>query len=312
MQFSNPKIKFYKIRTFNEKFNVAFDFLRETWKPILKFSLYVILPICLIQSFALTAYTRTSFSLGASAYSGVDMGTLISILINYGLYMICMVVGSCMLSALVYTLMQEYERRETRLMEITIADFKEPLIRNFWKMVKASLFFGGITLLVMLLIGVLAYLSLWTFAITLPLLIIGLIVIMIPIAFFTPLYIFEDIPFFDALRKSFKYGFSAWGETFVVMLVFGFLGGIISSITMMPWYIMVFIKGIFTMANEGNNITSSWLYDFIVYLLGIVQSYGTYIASIMGVVGVAFQYFHTRETKEGVSVNESIANFDQL
>lgn len=312
MQYSNPKIKFYKIRTFGEKFNAVFDFLRETWKPMLKFSLYVILPICLIQSFALTAYTRISFSLSTSGYSGADMSSLISLLMNYGLYMICMLVGSCMLSALVYTLMQEYERRENRLMGITMADFKETLIRNFWKMAKASLFFGGMTFLIMLFVGILAYLSLWTLVITSLLLLIGLLVVIIPITFFSPLYMFEDIPFFDALRKSFKYGFSAWGEIFAVMFVFLILGGIISGITMMPWYIMVLIKGFFTMTNEGNNITSSWLYDFIVYLFGIVQSYGAYVASIMSVVGIAFQYFHTREKKEGLSVNESISNFDQL
>jgi len=311
MQYSNPKIKFYKIRTFGEKFNVAFDFLRETWRPLLKFSLYLILPICLIQSFGITAYMRFTFSIGAgNISSGTEM--LLSVILNCGLYMLCMLVGSCMLSALVYTLMQEYERRETRLMDITLADFKGALIRNFGKMVKASLFFTGVTLLVMLLIFLLALLSLWTLALTLPLLMIGLFIIMIPLTFFTPLYIFEEIPFFDALRKSFKYGFSAWGEIFVVLLVFGMLGSIISSITMMPWYIMAFIKSIFTIANEGDSITSSWLYDFIVYLSGILQSYGMYVASIISVVGLAFQYFHTREKKEGISVNESIANFDRL
>jgi len=217
-----------------------------------------------------------------------------------------------MLSALVYTLMQEYDRRESRLMDITLTDFKDLLIRNFGKMIKASLFFAGITLLIMLFLVILAYLSWWTLFLTVPLLCIGLFMIMIPLALFTPLYIFEDLPLLEALKKSFIYGFSAWGEIFLIMLVFGLLGSIINSITMMPWYIMVLLKSVLTLTNEGAGIFNSWWYEFMVYLTGILQSYGLYISSIISAVGLAFQYFHTREKKEGLSVNESIANFDRL
>jgi len=94
MQFSNPKIKFYKIRTFGEKFNVSFDFLRETWKPLLKFSLYVILPICLVQSFAITAYMRFFFLVGAQDfyYGSSNTGMILSGIINCGLYVLCVLV----------------------------------------------------------------------------------------------------------------------------------------------------------------------------------------------------------------------------
>lgn len=309
MQFPNPKIKFYKIRTFGEKFNATFDFLRETWKPLLKFSLYLILPICLIQAFAMNAYMSSAFSMGAEDFS---MDVISSFMMNYGVLMICILGGSCLLSSMVYTLMQEYERRENRLLDITLADFKDALLRNLGKMVKAVLFFTGVTILCMIVFGLLVYLSPWTMVITVPALIIGLIVISMPLSLFTPLYIFEDQPFSIALKRAFKYGFSVWGEIFLVLLVFGLLGSIISSVTMMPWYIMVLIKSFLTLSSEDAGITASWGYEFIMYLLGIVQSYGTYLSAIISSVGLAFQYFHVREKKEGLSVNESIANFDQL
>lgn len=312
MQFPNPKIKFYKTRTFSEKFNVSFDFLRETWKPLLKFSLYLILPVCLIQAFIMNAYMRFAFSMGAGTVYGGSMELLSSFLMNYGILMLCILTGSCLLSALVYALMQEYERRESRLIDITWTDFKLQLVCNLKKMAITVLFLMGAIILCSLVMGLLAAVSPWTLVITAPLFLIGLFVLYTPLSLFTPFYIFEDQPFSVALSRAFKYGFSAWGETFLVLLVFGLLGNIISSVTMMPWYVLTMIKNVFTLANEGAGVFSSWWYDFIVYLLGIVQAYGAYLSSIIVLVGLAFQYFHIREKKEGVSVNESIANFDQL
>ena len=312
MLFPNPKIKFYKIRTFGEKFSIAFDFLRETWKPLMKYSLYLILPICLIQAFAMNAYMRFAFSLGSGSFYGGQMELLFSFLANAGILMLCTLTGSCLLSSLVYTLMQVYERRENRLLDISLADFKSPLIRNFGKALQVTLFLFVAYCLCIAIFGLLAFLSLWTMVLTIPIFLIGLFIVVMPLSIFTPLYIFEDQPFFVALRRSFKYGFSAWGEIFLVLLVFGMLGSIISSVTMMPWYVMTLIKSVFTLADEGNGVTSSWWYEFIVYLLGIIQSYGTYLGAIISLVGISFQYFHTREKKEGISVNESIANFSQL
>ena len=313
MQFPNPKIRFYKIRTFGEKFNATFDFLRETWRPLLKFSLYLILPICLIQAFAMNAYIRSAFSVGAEDFS---TAMLSSFLMDYGVLMICVLGGSCLLSSMVYTLMQEYERRENRLLDITLTDFKDALLHNLGKMVKAVLFFTGVFILCMIILGLfvalLVALSPWTMVLTIPLLFILYIVVLIPLSIFFPLYVFENQPLLVALKRAFKYGFSAWGEIFLMVLVFGLLGSIISTVTMMPWYIMVIIKSVFTLSGEDAGITASWGYEFMMYLLGIVQSYGTYLSAMISSVGLAFQYFHVREKKEGLSVNESIANFDQL
>lgn len=312
MQFPNPPIRFFKVRTFGEKFNTAFDFLRETWKPLLKFSLYLILPVCLIQAFAMNAYIRFVFSMAAMNTSSEPMGFLFSFLASYGVLILCILLGSCLLSSLVYTLMQEYERRENRLLDITFADFKDHLWQNLRKMVRVTLFFVGVFIVCMLVFALLSILSPWTLVLTIPLLLIGMLAFSVPCSIFMPLYIFEDQPFSVALRRAFKYGFSAWGEIFLVILVFGLLGSIVSTVTMIPWYIMVLVKSVFTLAGDDPGITASWGYELILYILGIFQSYGTYLSGIITSVGLAFQYFHLREKKEGLSVNERIAHFDRL
>jgi hypothetical protein len=208
--------------------------------------------------------------------------------------------------------MAEYERRDTRLMNMKFEDVRMAVMRKTGKALRASLFLIGVAILASALIFVVASISLWTLALTIPLAIIGLVAFLVPLNLFVPIYLFEEIPFFAALRKSFKYGFSAWGETFVIILVFGLLANIISGVTMAPWYVVIMFGEIFSLTEPGTGINASIWYQFISYLLGILQSYGTYISYILGAVGIAFQYFHIREKQEGISFEVSIQNFERL
>jgi len=312
MEYPNPKIKFYKVRTLSEKLTTAFDFLRENWKPLLQFSFYLILPICLFQAFSMNAYMRFAFASGIASASGGLSDVVYSFVWNFCILMILLMVGSSVLYSMVYSLMAEYERRDSRLMAIRIADIRKPLIRNVGKMLQASLFLFGVSIFIGGIIVLFALVMTETLFLTLPLLVIGCVVVWIPLNLFTPIYLYEDIPFFEALNKSFLYGYSAWGETFVIVLVLGLIGNIVSSVTMTPWYLVLMFGEIFSLSEPDSAINASVWYQFITYLLGIVQSYGMYVSYMLGAVGIAFQYFHIREKKEGISFSASIQNFDRL
>jgi len=312
MEYPNPKIKFYTTRTLSQKLTVTFEYLRENWRPLLIFSFYLILPVCLFQAFAMNAYMRFAFSAGVESASGNLIDPIFSFIWNFGMLVILLLLGNSVLYALVYSLMTEYEKRDNRLMDIKLADFKTSLIRNIGKILRVNLFIGGIATLLCTIVVLLAVSMTETLFLTLPVLLIGGVAVIVPINLFIPVYIFEDIPFFEALRKAFRYGFSAWGEIFVIVLVLGLMGNIISSVTMMPWYIVLVFGEIFSLAEPDSAINASIWYQFITYLLGIVQSYGMYVSYILSAVGIAFQYFHIREKKEGISFNADIRNFDQL
>lgn len=53
MELQKPKIAMYAKRSFGDKLNATFDFIKENWKPLLKFTTYLILPLCLIQALSL-------------------------------------------------------------------------------------------------------------------------------------------------------------------------------------------------------------------------------------------------------------------
>lgn len=46
MESQKPKIAMYVKRPFGEKLNASFDFIKENWKQLFKYSTYLILPMC--------------------------------------------------------------------------------------------------------------------------------------------------------------------------------------------------------------------------------------------------------------------------
>ena len=317
MEYPNPKIKFFKVRTLGEKLSVTFDFLRETWKPLLKFSFYLILPICLFQSFVLNSSMSSMYSMGYNMGAGNEGINFYPMILSYLFYLLFVLLGTSVLNAMVYSLMSEYDQRETRLMSITLQDFKSALIKKTVKLLRAFLLFVG----AIVLLGLLAFLLLYAlasenlygiFVFLLIIIIAGLIFIMIPMQLFMPIYLFEEISFSGALKKTFKYGVAHWGGTFVIVFIFGLLANIISSVTMMPWYVMLLVGQMLSITGQGSGINASIWYQFISYLLGILQSYGMYASYLLTSVGIAFQYFHIREKNEGITIDTNIRDFDRL
>ena len=53
MEAQKPKIALYVQRSFGEKLTATFDFIKENWKPLMKFTTYLMLPLCLLQGLSL-------------------------------------------------------------------------------------------------------------------------------------------------------------------------------------------------------------------------------------------------------------------
>jgi hypothetical protein len=312
MEIPKPPIQFYRIRTFGEKLNASFDFLRENLKPLLRFSLYLILPLCLVQSFFMDSFMRSYMGMINIKVDGGMTFSVIALVVQYVLLLLCVVAGSIIMSGLIYSLMQTYRTRPGRLKGIRFDDFRTLFLQNCVRSGRIFLFTFCMMIAIVGVVLLLVLLSPWTLAVTLPLLLAGTIAFAVPLSLFTPVYLFEPLTFRAALRKAVKYGFSAWGEIFLVMLVFGLLANVVSGITTTPWYIVTVIGSLFSTLDPESAFASSVWYRFGTYLLGIVMAYGTYVSMMISVTGLAFQYFHLREKKEGVTMRTDIANFDRL
>ena len=79
MESQKPKIAMYVKRSFGEKLNASFDFIRENWKLMLKFTTYLLLPLCLIQALSLNGMMKGMESI----VEGMDISSDTALLISF-------------------------------------------------------------------------------------------------------------------------------------------------------------------------------------------------------------------------------------
>lgn len=270
MESQKPKIALYVKRPFGDKLNATMDFIKENWKPMLKFSTYLILPLCLIQAISMNGIMGEQWALQLPKRPGNPLEAIgAQFWVNYGLMFLCYLVGSILLTSIVYGLMQIYNQREERLAGVTFADLKPFLFRNIKRLLVMVLFYIVLIIAVSIVIGILVAASPFTLLLTIPL----LIACAVPLALFTPIYLFEEIGIFAAFQKTFRLGFATWGGVFGVSLVMGLISSVLQGVTTTPWYIATIVKYFFMLSDTQNELTISAGYSFMVYLLAIIQTF---------------------------------------
>lgn len=315
METQKPKIAMYVQRTFGDKLNATFDFIKENWKVLLKYVTYLLLPVSLIQ--ALSMNGLMGMMLGTADPAVVeamftDSGQVVTFVSYYGLLLLISLIGTNLLGALVYTLMRLYNEREQRLSGIEFGELKPLLYRNFKRLFSLTLFAIFMMVLIGLVIGVLASLvSSFSVLFVFLLLLVGLL-LLAPLLLWGSIYLFEDISLMKAFSKAFRLGFATWGGVVLMAIVMGFLASILQGVTTMPWYISILVKTFFIASDAGSGIGTSAGYNLMLYLFGVLQAFGAYLAMIFYLVGLAYQYGHAAEKMDSVRIEEDINHFDQL
>jgi hypothetical protein len=244
-------------------------------------------------------------------------------IIYYGVLLLCTIAGGTVLSAMVYALMQTYERRDGRLVDLQWNDFKEPLIRNAKRSLHLFVFltvvFVAIAFLVGIFMAIIFAFSGWSsslisliIVIAMMFLIFFVLLVAILFAIMYPVYIFEPgLGLFSAIGKAWKFGFASFWSLLGFTIVIAIIASVLQTVTTMPWYIVTVVGSLFSIHSDPP-LTQSIFYKFTIFIFGIVQSMGSYISSIIMLTGIAFQYFHLREKYEGVTIESNITNFGEL
>jgi hypothetical protein len=307
MYTQDSKIQIFMRRSFGERFNVTFNFIRENWRPLLKYVTYALLPLCLIQAMSLNAVM--DFSMRNSMTGKTPQNSeLLALMGKYSLYMTVFVIGTVLLYSLVFSLFQLYGTRENRLQGVTWKEMTPLFLKNMKRMWASILTMVLLVLLYSVVMGVLILATPFSLIITIP----AFIALMVPLALFFPTNCMEDIGVFTALKKSYRLGFRTWGSLFGFCFVMGLLANILQGITSIPWYVMYVIKTVFSMKGSVETFTASTGYNFVLYLLNILQVYGAYLGMCIMAVGIVFQYGHTREKTDNVSIDNDIEHFEEL
>ena len=238
---------------------------------------------------------------------------------------VCLVLGSILLSSICFSLIRYYNGSPTRLQGVTLRDLKPLIIQSMKRSCLLGLVFVVAWVVITIILGLFAFIF---FEVTsndqFPnvligiglffLVIIGLLVAFVPAYLSWPVYIFEDDEnVFSSIRRGWRLGVHSFWSLIGLLLLMGIVGNFLQMVTTLPWYFMYLAKVFISATNEGaTSVVNSPIYNFIEYIFSVIMNFGTYLAMSLTVVVLAFHYGSVAEEVDGVSVEEGIQNFEQL
>ena len=324
MQVDYPKIELYRVRTFTEKLGDTFNFLRENWRTLLKYFIYMMLPVSIILALPFNHFFEGYFSLVSTIDKGgsfEDLGSWL-FLLSAVASIFGMIFAALLLQSFIFAMIRVYDRRPSRLKDLFYTDFRDDLIFCMKRGAIMGLVGLGFLVIIAILFIVLispTYLVDFQFGAAMTVvgvafLYIAMFVLMFPLYMVVPIYMLEDeTGVFEAYKKGLRLGFATWGGIFAMMFVIGILSSVLQTFTMMPWYIMSLVKVFFTVSSDLDKpFFHSFAYSFIQYLTCILMCLGYMLSMVFGYVGITIQYGHASEKIDGRGVSQRIEKFDEF
>lgn len=310
METQKPKIALYVKRSFGEKLTATFGFVNENWKVLLKYTTYLILPLCLIQGLSMKSFMQSYMGVVASAGNGIssydDLAYTLGV--SYGALILLSMIGGLILTSLVYGLIKLYNEREERLAGVTFADLKPLLFSNAKRLLILWLFMTAIILGAIVAMALLIVITPWTMLLTIPF----LIACIFPLTLLPSIYLFENIGVWQAFLKTFRLGFATWGGIFGVTFVTGFIANVVQGVLSIPYMVVMVVGVALTTSGMQTEMTTSAGFGFMNYLFAVLMTFGIYLSMIFTMLGLVYQYGHACEVMDSISVEEDINRFEQL
>lgn len=310
METQKPKIALYVKRSFGEKLTATFGFVNENWKVLLKYTTYLILPLCLIQGLSMKSFMQSYMGVVASAGNGIssydDLAYTLGV--SYGALILLSMIGGLILTSLVYGLIKLYNEREERLAGVTFADLKPLLFSNAKRLLILWLFMTAIVFGAVVVMALLIVITPWTMLLTIPF----LIACIFPLTLLPSIYLFENIGVWQAFLKTFRLGFATWGGIFGVTFVTGFIANVVQGVLSIPYMVVMVVGVALTTSGMQTEMTTSAGFGFMNYLFAVLMTFGIYLSMIFTMLGLVYQYGHACEVMDSVSVEEDISRFEQL
>lgn len=306
MKTEKKREKLYQIRNFGDKFSATIEFINQTWKPMVRISLYLLLPFVIIQSAGQYGFFDISMrNIGKN--NGFDT--------NYIVSLVLMVAGAlplCVLTlSLVYGMMSDYFSGE-ELQDITVSSLWPRLRQNIRRGLPIMLV--GIAVAI-ILTGVVVLLFVMFRSVVLDsLLAIALYAAVLPVLSLWPAacMLNDDSDVFGSLLDAFQYGFKTWGSLFLLVIVMGIIVYAVSSLVSLPAIALFVVKAIFFPGMMVGNMAGGIGFSLLGFLLLAAGNFFSVLAYVFLLVGLGFHYGSAVEQIDNVSIKEDISNFDRL
>lgn len=281
-----PKIQLFKQRSFGEKFNVTFDFLKENFGPLFKIIMLVEAPMILIISVVYTIFLMDALSMSQNTGASIDPVNINSFMSSYAIMSVLGVIVSTTFFALVFRYMRLYQTQAPST--IKVKTLLPTLFRD------SAMIFG-----VYILFGIVVVIGFFFFLIP------GLyLAVAFSMAF--SIVIFEDENAFQAMSKSISLSRGKWWSTFGLLFVTFLIQMVLAMLFSIPMYSVLIVQAISIQDQTQVFEEPSQLAIAGQSLLMAISYLGLFLTNTIGAIAISFQYFNLREKQESVGLMKEI------
>lgn len=311
-------INYHETRDFSRKMSVTFEFIRQNFKSLGKSILFIAGPPVLLASLLMGSFYDGLFSASFSLQRGANPEVFQNLFLTGSFWLQVLLMMIFMLTSTVATIatinnyILLYEEKQTN--KIEVSEVWDRVRNTFWMYLSTALLFTilGITAYVVMVIPVVVLGAISPFLIGLGIIafIVGVIYLLFSTSLVFIIRAYERLGFFESIFRSFKLVQGKWWSTFGLVFVLYIIVAAVSSIFMMPWYVITIITSLHSTGIEGFEEPASW-----VQALGLVFLTLYYLTQMvlytLPNVGIAFQYFNLVERKEAKGLMNQIESFGQ-
>ena len=308
-------IKYHQLRDFSEKINVTFLFIKQNFKSLGKALVYIAGPPALMVSLVLGNFIGDFLGMMQNV-GNADASASYFLSVNFWLQILLMfvfgIIAYVFTLSVIYNYVLLYEEKQSNQIEVSVV--WDRVRSNFW------MFFGTILLFGILLIVayVIMILPIVLLAAISPFLIffgiIALLVVMVYLFISAiPTFIiraYEKKDIFSAIGRSFYLVRGKWWSTFGLFAILSLIGGVVSYVFLIPYYIVIFTSTMHQVSHEAYTGPSDTMLLVTKIFFGLY-----YLAQILITtlphIGVSFQYFNLVEMKEARGLMSDIEKFGQ-
>lgn len=287
-----PKIKFYQQRSFGDRINVTFDFLRENFKPLFKILILFEGPLVLVYGVLNVLQQQNVLEMASNLE---DLQNPFAMMGSMGaLYTVTMALSVVIMAsfpAIIFRYVHLYQTKSPN--EITFKDISPTLFKD-----SGMLFAIIILFLMAFMIGFLFFFFPGIY------LFVGL-----SLAF--PVLFFEDKNAIESLSRSLALIRDNWWSTFGYFFIIYIIYIAISSLFMAP-QIGVYVQHMLASFDQESVFEPMSTSKLIVTMaITAVGTMGAYLAYSIVSVASCFQYFNLREKKESFGLMQEIDNQEE-
>jgi len=308
MQTAKPKIELYKIRSFSDKFNDTFSFVTQNWRQLLRYLCIFVLPISMLGAWCMDVYTSSIFGAGMG-YGNPDLGFL-SFVLAYASYALFAIIASMVTASIAYGFMRIYGEKGAIAERLPYKEFSPVFSKMFRRACIMVLVWLGI---LVVLFGVC-----FLFALITPVLIVvpilALIAVGVPLALISPAYMLTDDSIWKSMGKAWRYGWATWGGVFgvlVVMTLFVYIG---AGALSLPYIVCVAVKSLLLSTSDASALSGAGgaVFTVLAYISSVLANFASSVFSVLLFVILGYQFGHSAEKIDGVTVQKDVEQFDHI